>query len=211
MAFIALTVSVTALSSVSFLADRMQRAFAYDARQLLASDLIIVSDQPLPSSFLSEAHSKQLKIAQTVVFPSMATVGSNSKLASLKAVSSQHPLRGSLRIQTNSVSNDLNGGPEQGSVLVDPAMLANLSAKEGDFMRLGDKTFVIAGVLERELDRGAGFMNFTPRVMMSLDDLSSTDLIGLGSRVTYRLLLAGSDQQISAYESWANKYIEKKV
>ena len=208
--FIALTLSVTALSSVSFLADRMQRAFAFDARQLLASDLLIVSDQPLPSLFLSEAQSKELKIAQTVVFPSMATVGSKSKLASIKAVSSQYPLRGSLRIQTNSEGKALSGGPEQGSVWVDPAMLASLSAKEGDPIRLGDRNFVIAGVLERELDRGAGFMNFAPRVMMSLDDLSSTGLIGLGSRVTYRLLLAGSDQQISAYGDWANQYIEKE-
>ncbi len=208
--FIALTLSVTALSSVSFLADRMQRAFAFDARQLLASDLLIVSDQPLPSLFLSEAQSKELKIAQTVVFPSMATVGSNSKLASLKAVSSQYPLRGSLSIQTGSKVEAQSGGPGQGSVWVDPAMLASLSAKEGDSMRLGDRSFVIAGVLERELDRGAGFMNFAPRVMMSLDDLSSTGLIGLGSRVTYRLLLAGSDQQISAYGDWANQYIEKE-
>jgi len=208
--FIALTLSVTALSSVSFLADRMQRAFAFDARQLLASDLLIVSDQPLPSSFLNEAQSKELKIAQTVVFPSMATTGSNSKLASLKAVSTQYPLRGTLRVQTGSEGKTLSSGPEKGSVWVDPAMLASLSAKEGDSIRLGDKTFVIAGVLERELDRGAGFMNFAPRVMMSLDDLSSTGLIGLGSRVTYRLLLAGSDQQISAYGAWANQYIEKE-
>ena len=79
-----------------------------------------------------------------------------------------------------------------------------------DSIRLGDKTFVIAVVLERELDRGAGFMNFAPRVMMSLGDLSSTGLIGLGSLVTYRLLLAGTDQQISAYGVWTNQYIEKE-
>ena len=71
---VALTLSVTALSSVSFLADRMQRAFAFDARQLLAADLLIVSDQPLPNLFLDEANSKNLQIAQTIVFPSMATV-----------------------------------------------------------------------------------------------------------------------------------------
>ncbi|WP_197712820.1 hypothetical protein [Polynucleobacter necessarius] len=41
---VALTLSVAALSSVSFLADRMQRAFQFDARQLLAADLLIVSD-----------------------------------------------------------------------------------------------------------------------------------------------------------------------
>ena len=51
---VALTLSVAALSSVSFLADRMQRAFQFDARQLLAADLLLVSDQPLPERFIQE-------------------------------------------------------------------------------------------------------------------------------------------------------------
>lgn len=207
---LALILSVTALSSVSFLADRMQRAFAFDARQLLASDLLIVSDQPLPKPFLDQAISNDLQIAQTVVFPSMATVGSHSKLASLKAVSPQYPLRGALRIQANGKTTAFHSGPNAGSVWVDPAMLASLHANEGDSIQMGQKHFVIEGVLERELDRGAGFMNFAPRVMMSLADLDGTGLIGLGSRVTYRLLLAGSDPQISSYGIWANQYIEKE-
>lgn len=207
---VALTLSVTALSSVTFLADRMQRAFAFDARQLLAADLLIVSDQPLPDRFLDEAKSNDLQIAQTVVFPSMATVGSHSKLASLKAVSSQYPLRGALRVQSSAQTKPLGSGPESGSVWVDPAMLASLHAKQGDTIRLGQQPFVIGGVLERELDRGAGFMNFAPRVMMSLADLEGTGLIGLGSRVTYRLLLAGTDTQIDAYGAWATQLIEKE-
>jgi len=207
---VALTLSVTALSSVSFLADRMQRAFDFDARQLLASDLLIVSDQPLPRLFLDEAKSKNLQLAQTIVFPSMATVGSHSKLASLKAVSPQYPLRGALRVQSNVQAKPFTSGPEPGSVWVDPAMLASLHGALGDSIVLGQKTFVIGGVLERELDRGAGFMNFAPRVMMSLADLSDTGLIGLGSRVTYRLLLAGSDEQINTYGAWASQFIEKE-
>jgi len=207
---VALILSVTALSSVTFLADRMQRAFAFDARQLLASDLLIVSDQPLPARFLDEAKSNNLQIAQTVVFPSMATVGSHSKLASLKVVSPQYPLRGALRVQSNSQTKPLSSGPEPGSVWVDPAMLASLHAQQGDAINLGQKSFVIGGVLERELDRGAGFMNFAPRVMMSLADLDGTGLIGLGSRVTYRLLLAGSDAQIDSYGAWATQFIEKE-
>jgi len=207
---LALTLSVTALSSVTFLADRMQRAFAFDARQLLASDLLIVSDQPLPDRFLSEAKSANLQLAQTVVFPSMATVGSYSKLASLKAVSPQYPLRGALRVQSKEQAKPISTGPEQGSVWVDPAMLASLHAEEGNAIQLGQKSFVISGVLERELDRGAGFMNFAPRVMMSLSDLGDTGLIGIGSRVTYRLLLAGPDAQIDAYGAWATQYIQKE-
>ena len=201
---LALTLSVAALSSVSFLADRMQRAFQFDARQLLAADLLLVADQPLPERFIQEAKDRQLNFAQTIVFPSMATVGAQSKLASLKAVSKEYPLRGQLKVL--SALPDLT--PPMGSVWVDPAMIASLSAKLGDRMSLGDKQFIISGVLERELDRGAGFMNFAPRVMMSLEDLPATGLIGLGSRVTYRLLLAGEDSAISAYEAWASKWID---
>ncbi|QWE29394.1 ABC transporter permease [Polynucleobacter sp. AM-7D1] len=203
---VALTLSVAALSSVSFLADRMQRAFEFDARQLLAADLLLVSDQPLPERFIREANNRQLSSAQTIVFPSMATVGAQSKLASLKAVTNTYPLRGSLQVSPSQASLT----PPAASVWVDPAMLNALKAKVGDQMLLGDKTFVVGGILERELDRGAGFMNFAPRVMMSLDDLQSTGLIGLGSRVTYRLLLAGNDQAISDYEKWATQWIESE-
>ena len=203
---VALTLSVAALSSVSFLADRMQRAFEFDARQLLAADLLLVSDQPLPERFIREANNRQLSVAQTVVFPSMATVGAQSKLASLKAVTNTYPLRGSLQVSPSQARLT----PPAASVWVDPAMLNALKAKVGDQMLLGDKTFLIGGILERELDRGAGFMNFAPRVMMSLDDLQSTGLIGLGSRVTYRLLLAGNDQAISDYEKWATEWIESE-
>ncbi len=205
--FVALTLSVTALSSVSFLADRMQRAFEFDARQLLAADLLIVADQPLPERFLEQSSQLGLQSAQTVVFPSMATVGSHSKLASLKAVSSLYPLRGELQIES-AAHSQASSGPPKGSVWVDPAMLASLQAKAGDRMTLGQQQFFIAGVLARELDRGAAFMNFAPRVMMSLEDLPSTGLIGQGSRVTYRLLLAGSDASIQSYGSWAKDYIE---
>ncbi|MEY4495830.1 MAG: hypothetical protein RL744_894 [Pseudomonadota bacterium] len=203
---VALTLSVAALSSVSFLADRMQRAFQFDARQLLAADLLLASDQPLPERFIQEAKERKLSSAQTIVFPSMATVGAQSKLASLKAVSASYPLRGTLQVSPSQASLT----PPSGSVWVDPAMLNALQAKPGDRMLLGDKSFVIDGVLERELDRGAGFMNFAPRVMMSLDDLPATSLIGLGSRVTYRLLLAGNDQAISEYEQWATQWIESE-
>ena len=204
---VALIISVSALTSVSFLADRMHRAFEFDARQLLASDLLIAADQPLPAQLIEEAQSRQLRIAQTVVFPSMATAGEHSKLASLKAVSPEYPLRGSLQVeQVNSQAPTLS--PVSGTVFVESALLTNLHTKVGDSLRLGDRQFLISGVLTRELDRGAAFMNFAPRVMMSLDDLKSTGLISLGSRVTYRLLLAGSDNQIAAYQQWANRYIE---
>ena len=184
----------------------MQRTFAFDARQLLASDLLIVSDQVLSEQFIQEAQRRNLRTANTVVFPSMATVGTQSKLSSLKAVSPQYPLRGALKVQSPSTSI-VSASPLPGSIFVDKAMLASLQAKVGVQISLGSRQFLIAGVLTQELDRGAGFMNFAPRVMMSLEDLPSTGLLGLGSRVTYRLLMAGADADIQSYEKWATNYI----
>lgn len=218
--FVALTLSVAALSSVSFLADRMQRAFQFDARQLLAADLLIAGDRPIPERFIAEGQTRNLQTAQTVVFPSMATVGSQSKLASLKAVSSSYPLRGQLQVDrpdgskntpvTNLAGKPNTEGPGKGVVWVDPAILNSLNAKVGDHMILGDQRFLIDAVIVRELDRGAGFMNFAPRVMMSLEDLPATGLIGFGSRVTYRLLLAGSDEDIAGYQRWVTGYIDSE-
>ena len=212
--FVALTLSVATLSSVSFLADRMQRAFQFDARQLLAADVLIVGDRPIPERFIVEAQARNLRIAQTVVFPSMATVGSQSKLSSLKAVSSTYPLRGQLQIDPQkeilAVNRQENIGPSRGMAWVDPAMLNSLHAKVGDQLILGDQRFTISAVLLRELDRGAGFMNFAPRVMMSLDDLPATGLIRFGSRVTYRLLLAGSDEDIAGYQKWVENYLQSE-
>ena len=208
----ALVISVSALTSVSFLADRMHRAFEFDARQLLASDLLIVADQAIPKELLEHAGQIGLTTAQTVVFPSMVSSKSQSKLASIKAVSANYPLRGSLSVELlgagSSKEVHQKQGPKSGTVWVEPAILRNLQLQLGDELRIGERQLQITGVLTRELDRGAGFMNFAPRVMIALDDLPSTGLLGLGSRVTYRLLLAGSDDAIAAYHEWADKLIQ---
>jgi putative ABC transport system permease protein len=210
---IALSLSVAALSSVGFLADRMHRAFEFDARQLLAADLLIAADQPIPARFIEAAKDRKLSIAQTVVFPSMATLGERGKLSSLKAVSSDYPLRGELRISRNPDAQDKSKvnsshGPTPGNVWVDPALLEVLQAKIGDTLALGQARLRIDAVLLRELDRGAAFMNFAPRVMIALEDLPKTELIGLGSRVTYRLLIAGSNPAVADYQNWVVNAIE---
>ena len=164
----ALVISVSALTSVSFLADRMHRAFEFDARQLLASDLLIVADQPMPQSLIEHAQQLGLDTAQTTVFPSMASSATQSKLASIKAVSATYPLRGSLAINPLGAESSKEllqrHGPSAGTIWVEPAILRNLQIQLGDELRLGDRQFQITGVLVKELDRGAGFMNFAPRV-----------------------------------------------
>lgn len=208
----ALVLSVAALTSVTFLADRLHQAFEKDARKLLAADLVIQSDQPLPEAFLSKATADGFRMARTVVFPTMAANGDKSKLVSLKAVTDTYPLRGEINLKSGKEPLEL------GKAWIDPALLASLQVNVGDRIELGEKSFEISDVIQRELDRGAGFMNFAPRIMIREEDLASTELVGLGSRVSYRLLIAAPNKvglkegvnQVAEFESWVKGQIQSQ-
>lgn len=211
---LALIVAVAALSSVGFFVDRMRAGLTRDAHQLLGADLLVGADQALDPAWLQQAGQQKLTTAQTVVFPSMALAGSGdaarSILSSIKAVSDTYPLRGDLRIADSSNGADrlAAGVPAAGTVWVDPNILSALQVNVGDQLKLGDRQFRIAAVIAVEPDRGSAFVNFAPRVMLSLADLPSTNLVQPGSRVTYRLLLAGAPPAVNAYQQWLQKNID---
>jgi putative ABC transport system permease protein len=212
---VALIVAVAALSSVGFFVDRMRAALNRDANQLLGADLVINADQPIDAAWRAEAGRRGLKLAETIAFPSMAIAGEGDKavsqLASIKAVSTGYPLRGSLKIAAAAGIGDTatREVPAPGTVWVDANVLSALSVSLGGTLSLGDKSFKIANVISMEPDRGASFMNFAPRVMLPLSDLPATNLIQAGSRVTYRLLVAGEPQQVSAFQKWVQTGIER--
>ncbi|RZT42715.1 ABC transporter permease [Cupriavidus agavae] len=217
----ALVLAVAALSSVGFLADRMRLGLERDARQMIGADVRLSADQPFEPAFLDRAKRDGLQVAQTVTFPSMATARpaggpqtgeAASQLAALKAVSDGYPLRGSLKVAQVPGGAEMaaEGIPAPGTAWVDESLLVALNLRMGDSIQLGSSTFRIERLITQELDRGAGFMNFAPRVIFPMAELDATKLIGWGSRVTYRLLVAGPDAAGDAYRKWAGQEIEQK-
>lgn len=205
---VALVVAVAALASVGFFVDRMRGALSRDAHQLLGADLVVNADQPVPATWRAEAARRGLQMADTVTFPSMALAGEGeqtlSQLASVKAVSPGYPLRGRLKVRPGLDAPDAETRetPAAGTVWIDGNIAAPLQVEPGASLRLGDKTFLIRKIISVEPDRGASFVNFAPRVMLPLEDLAATSLIQNGSRVTYRLLLAGAPAEIAAFRTW---------
>jgi putative ABC transport system permease protein len=211
---IALVVAVAALSSVGFFIDRLSTGLDRDAGQLLGADLVINADQPISESWRIEAQRRGLALAETVSFPSMALAGqgdaSRSRLTSIKAVSAGYPLRGTLKLMDRPQGAELatHEIPAPGTVWVDPDVLSALNLAPGQQLQLGDKKFQIAKVISVEPDRGSAFINFAPRVMLALPDLPATHLVQDGSRVTYRLLIAGQPQQVKPFQQWVETQIE---
>jgi putative ABC transport system permease protein len=211
---VALIVAVAALSSVGFFVDRMRSGLTRDAAQLLGADLLLSADQPVSADWRAQAQARGLTVAETAVFPSMAIAGegdsARSLLSSIKAVTPTYPLRGKLKTSERSDGSAAvatRAVPEAGTVWVDPGILLSLKLRIGDTLTLGDKPFKIAKVLSFEPDRGSAFVNFAPRVMLAMADLPQTNLIQFGSRVTYRLLMAGAPASVSAYRTQLEREI----
>jgi putative ABC transport system permease protein len=199
---VAVVLAVAALTAVAFFADRIERGLSRDAAQLLGGDAVVVGDQPVPPAFEAQAHKLGLRVARTVVLASMARApdekGGDSRLAAVKAVSESHPLRGRITLGSLQADGSVTpagpapaGGPAPGEAWVDAGILLALNLQVGDPLWLGERTFRISAVIQSEPDRGAGFINFSPRVMIRESDLASTELVQPASRVTHRLLVAG--------------------
>ena len=214
---LALVIAVAALSAVGFFADRMNRALERDAAQLLGADLVVRSDHPLAPGWRARAEQAGLALADTVSFPSMALTVDRSggseqedtRLVAVKAVSPGYPLRGELTLERDGRSYPARGAPAPGTAWVDPGFLATRHVAPGDTLQLGDRRFRIDAAIALEKDRGAGFMNFAPRVMIALADLDSTGLVREGSRVSYRLQLAGDAGAVRRFGDWLSAELKK--
>nr|WP_312989053.1 FtsX-like permease family protein [Comamonas koreensis] len=206
---VAVALAVAALTSVSFFSDRLQAGLQRDASQLLGGDVVVVSDNSTPAAFADKAQALGLQGVTTVTFPTMArsddSDGGESRLVGLKAVQAGYPLRGSLRTaaaagQPDAPTRDI---PAPGEVWVDPSLIEALGLKTGSVLWLGDKRFTIGRVLTIEPDRGAGFLGFSPRVMLDWSDLAATGLVQPASRLLYRFAVAGEPAAAAQFLQWS--------
>ena len=211
---LAVTLAVAALTAVGFFADRLQGGLQRDARQLLGGDAVVATDNPTPTVFTQQAQRQGLRAVHTLTFPTMARAsdmqGGSAKLVALKAVEPGYPLRGSLRIksQTGAIEKVAQSIPEPGQVWVETQLMDALGLSMGDALLLGNSRFTIAAAIAVEPDRGTGFMNFSPRVMVNSADMEATGLIQPASRISYRMAVAGDEAQVKAFVKWADLQIK---
>ncbi len=202
---IAIVLAVAALTSVSFLTDRVEQALKLESHQLLGGDLLLTADHPWADRMRQEAAARGLRQAESATFPSMVSLGSNALLAEVKAVSPGYPLRGGLRTAPvlNAPDAQTPLVPKSGEAWPDERLATTLSLAPGTSLALGRIAVVSGPVLTLEPDRGMNVFALAPRLMINLADLPATGLIQRGSRVSYRLHLAGEPASVAGFEAWA--------
>ncbi len=212
LATLALCLAVGSVTTVGFFVDRVRLAVDIQASALLAADLAVESPYALPVAVGQRAAEIGLATSHTLVFRSVVAKGDKLKLVEVKAVDAAYPLRGGIEtaLDPSGSSSHAKSGPSAGSVWVEGPLLPLLGLKRGDTLVIGKSELTVAAILTLEPDRGGQLFNIAPRLMMHLDDVAGTGLVSAGSRVTYRLLVAGDKQQLGAWRDWAEPLLGER-
>jgi putative ABC transport system permease protein len=193
---VAVMLAVIAVTAVGFITDRAQRALVIEANRLLGGDAVVHSDTPISGAVRAAADAAGLMHAETVNFDSMIRVGegpdANLRLGELNALGTGFPLRGNFRIiGADGRERDATANPQPATVWINHSGAQTLNAKIGDIVTIGDARLRLAAVVVNEPNASTNYFDVAPRVFLNLRDLPSTGLIQEGSRVHYRLIVAG--------------------
>jgi putative ABC transport system permease protein len=190
VSFFALLFAITAVTSIHFFTDRLVRGMEQQGAKFLGGDLVVTSPTAIPKNWIQTAKRLQLKTAEVWSYPSVITRDKQLQLVNLQAVSDTYPLFGKT-LQ-----------PDPYMVWVEARLLPLLAAKVHDTITVGAKNFQIQKILTADIDTLNTGWTIAPRIMMRLLDVPATQTVMPGSRVDYRLLLAGEHEKLQAFRQW---------
>jgi putative ABC transport system permease protein len=199
----ALLVAVTALTGVAFLTDRVGQAVAMRATESLAADLRLASTRPLDGNHAALAEQSGIRTARVTSMPSVVFAGEANTLAAIRAVTQGYPLRGQLKTSSQllGTASSTDEIPGPGEAWASPRLMARLGVDTGTSLEVGGTVLMLTRVLDFRPDQGWSFVDLAPTLLINEADLEATQLIQPGSRVTYRMLFAGSRGDVADFKS----------
>jgi putative ABC transport system permease protein len=202
---IALVLAVGSISTVGLFADRVRLALQQEATSLIGADLRISSTRPLPKEYRDAALQRGLRVIGSDAFPSMVAGRNDNLLADIMTVEQGYPLRGKIIIDDGTqhvIRNENSNIPARGTLWADERLMQRLGLQLGDEVGVGALHLRVAARVVRFVDQSVGFASFAPRVILNAEDLPASGLVQEGSRIGYRLMVAGDAKQVADLRTW---------
>lgn len=190
---IALSLAISATTALKFSNDQVKNAVSLQASQMLGADLVLSNNEPIEQQWKKKAEQLGLKQTNVTIFSSMAHTQDQFVMVNVKAIEPLFPLRGQLEIEPNAKAI------QSGEVWLSQRAADLLKVKLGDTVSIADGTFHFSGVIVRDSNQELGFSGFSPTVIIHQADIAKTHAIQTGSRIDYRLLIAGSPEQVQLF------------
>ncbi|CAM3878671.1 ABC transporter permease [Rheinheimera salexigens] len=196
-----LFLAVFSVVSLSGITQGVKTALEQRSAQFIAADKVLRSSLPFNTDIINHAKSAGLATAKQMQFDSMVFAGDAMQLVTVKAVSDAYPLRGELLLNRD-ISAVLP--PEQArplqQVWLEPRLFELLNIKLGDQIELGAAEFLVAGIIQSEPDAPLSVFSAAPRLLMNIADIPATQIVQPGSRITYRYLFSGKNNDLNNFE-----------
>jgi putative ABC transport system permease protein len=202
--FLCIGIGVGAIVALRSTVQNVNRSVAGEARQLLTADVQLDSTRPWRPEALEvigRATTPPAVVArtETIEANTMArpadAANASAMMVELKGIEPPFPLYGDFTLAGGlRFSHDLLRG---GGAIVAPLLLERLKLRVGDSLKIGESSFEIRGVIEREPGSGTGF-RLGPRVFIERSAVEATGLVGFGSRARRRILLKTSEGEFEA-------------
>lgn len=205
--FVALVMAVTSVTGIALFTDRLEKALLLESANMLAADRIVSGRGDLPREVLEEGQARGLRTAEILSFTSMAFSETGNMLVAAKAVTDAYPLRGDVIIADEPFvrGRPVQAGPPAGEVWLESRALPALGINVGDTVFVGEAELTVSQIIITEPDRTGGNMmdSAGPRLMLHMDDVEQTNVVQLGSRVSYRYLFAADEiEELDSFEEW---------
>jgi putative ABC transport system permease protein len=201
---IALIISVGTVTSIGLFIDRLQLSFEQESASFLAADRLIRSDDAIPNIWQTKADTEGLQQALRTSFRTMIFAGDAFQLSQLSAVTDSYPLKGAYLLDETlfGSGSPFNASPQKGKIWLSSRLASLLNVSIGDTVDVGESKLTVANYLVRDPGSSASAFTLSPRAVMNMADIASTQVIIPGSRVRYALLLAGERDALDDYEAW---------
>jgi putative ABC transport system permease protein len=182
---------VAALVAIDSFAGNVTGSIRDQSRTLLGGDISLGARAEFPTvvdTLLDSLKSTGIPNARITTFASMALAepSGGTRLVQIRAVSPGYPFYGVIETVPAGGWASVH---EQPVVFVDPSLLIALTASVGDSLRLGTRSFRIAGTLGNVPGDAGITAVIGPRIYISDRWIPSTGLLNFGSRAEYDVVL----------------------
>ncbi|HRE59553.1 MAG TPA: FtsX-like permease family protein [Micropepsaceae bacterium] len=191
-----IALGVAAIAAVGSVTAAFLGGMAEKGQELLGGDAEFRLTQRTASAEAQTFLDERARVARLYEMRGMARVdGTDTRtLVELKAVDDNYPLFGVVELAPSmTLADALAERDGVFGAVVEPNLLPRLGVNPGARIVVGNATFEIRAVIDREPDRVAGGFTLGPRFMISRDGLVATGLEQPGSLISYTYRIALPD------------------
>ncbi len=175
--------AVVAISSLNYsLQDELDR----NAKELLGADLVINGNKKFDTAWTNLLDKSKVSIAKDADMASMVMFMNtgNSRLVKVTGLEGAFPFYGQMITKPSNAYDKVKTGRY---IMLDESLATQYEVSSNDSIKVGNKIFIVAGVVTKIPGGGGLTSTLAPAVYVSLSALDSAGLIQFGSRIGYSI------------------------